>query len=154
MTDLVIYYSRTNNTELVAQTIQEETGADLLKINDKKNRSGPLGYLKGGFDAFREKTTEIEYDKVNLKNYDTVYLGTPVWASKPTPAILQFIRENDFGGVKVITFCTTGSSGDETTINYMNHLIVSGGGKVKMSFAIIVSQDDIKESTIAALRDE
>lgn len=154
MADLVVYYSRTENTKLVAQTIQEETGADLLEIKDKKNRSGPIGYLKGGFDAFREKTTQIEYDKVDLKNYDMVYIGTPVWASKPTPAILQFLRENDLGGVKVITFCTTGSSGNETTINYMNHLIVSGGGKVKKSFSIIVSQDDIKESTVAALRDE
>lgn len=154
MTDLVVYYSRTENTKRAAQTIKEEIGADLLEIKDKKNRSGPLGYLKGGFDAFREKTTDIEYDKVDLKSYDTIYVGTPVWASKPTPAILQFIRENDFGGVKVVTFCTTGSSGVETTINYMNHLIISGGGKVKKSFSIKVSEDDIKESTVAALRDE
>ena len=154
MTDLVVYYSRTENTKLAAQTIKEEIGADLLEIKDKKNRSGPLGYLKGGFDAFREKTTDIEYDKVDLKSYDTVYVGTPVWASKPTPAILQFIRENDFGGVKVVTFCTTGSSGVETTINYMNHLIISGGGKVKKTLTIKVYEDDIKESTVAALRDE
>lgn len=154
MTDLVVYYSRTNNTKLAAQTIHEEIGADLLEIKDKKNRSGPIGYLIGGFDAFREKTTEIEYEKVNLKDYDTVYIGTPVWASKPTPAILQFLRENDLGGVKFVTFCTTGSSGDETTINYMNHLIVSGGGKVKKSFSVVVSGNDIKELTVAALRDE
>ena len=154
MSDLVVYYSRTNNTKLAAQTIQQETGADLLEIKDKKNRSGPLGFLIGGFDAFREKTTEIEYDKVDLKQYDTVYIGTPVWASKPTPAIIQFLRENDLGGVKAVTFCTTGGSGDESTINYMNHIIVSGGGKVKKSFTIVVSGNDIKELTVAALRDE
>ena len=154
MTDLVVYYSRTNNTKLAAQTIHDEIGADLLEIKDKKNRSGPIGYLRGGFDAFREKTTEIEYDKVNLNDYDTVYIGTPVWASKPTPAILQFLRENNLGGVKFITFCTTGSSGAETTINYLNHIIVSGGGKVKKSFSIVVSSNDIKELTVAALRDE
>lgn len=154
MKNLVVYYSRTNNTKIVAQTIKSEIGADLLEIKDKTNRSGPLGYLKGSIDALREKSTSIEYEKVNLKDYDTVYIGTPVWASKPTPAILEFIRENDFGGVKVVTFATMGSGGDETTINYMNHRIISGGGKIKNSFSIAVKNNDIKELTVQALRDE
>ncbi len=154
MKNLVVYYSRTNNTKLVAETIRDEIGADLLEIKDKKNRSGPIGYVIGAVDAFREKHTSIEYEEVNLKDYDTVYIGTPVWAAKPAPAILEFIRENDFGGVKVVTFATMGSSGDETTINFMNHRIISGGGKVKKSFSIAVKNNDIKELTVAALRDE
>ena len=154
MKNLVVYYSRTNNTKIVAQTIKNEIGADLLEIKDKTNRSGPLGYIKGAIDALREKNTGIEYEKVNLKDYDIVYIGTPVWASKPAPAILEFIRENDFRGVKVVTFATMGSSGDETTINYMNHRIISGGGKIKKSFSIAVKNNDIKELTVAALRDE
>ncbi len=154
MSDLVVYYSRTNNTKLVAQTIKEETGAELLEIKDKKSRSGPVGYLKGAVDALREKGTSIEYDVVDLKSYDNVYIGTPVWAGKPAPAIIEFLRENDLGGVKFITFATMGSSGDETTINYMNHLIISGGGKVKKSFSIAVKRNDIKELTVDALRDD
>lgn len=154
MTNLVVYYSRTNNTKLVAQTIKNEIGADLLEIRDKKNRSGPIGYVLGAIDAFREKDTSIEYEKTDLKKYDTVYIGTPVWAAKPAPAILEFIRENDFGGVNVVTFVTMGSSGDETTLNYMNHRIISGGGKIRKSFAIAAKNNDIQELTIDALRDE
>ena len=151
MTDLVIFYSRTNNTKLVAQTIKEETGAQLLEIKDTKSRSGPIGYMKGALDAMRDKRTKIEYDNVDLKTFDTVYIGGPVWASKPAPAITQFIQENDFGGVQTVTFCTMGGSGDQSTLEYMDHMIVRSGGKVKDSFSIAVKNNNIKELTKQAL---
>lgn len=154
MTDLVVYYTRTNNTKIVAQTIKEETNADLLEIRDKKNRSGPLGYLIGGMDAYRGKSTDIEYDEVDLKSYETLYIGTPVWAAKPSPAIVEFIKENDFKDVEVVTFATMGSSGGESTINNMNNLIENDGGNVKKSFSIAVQGNDIKELTLASLREE
>lgn len=154
MTDLVIYYTRTNNTKIVAQTIKEETEAELLEIKDKKDRSGAIGYLIGGMDAFRGKTTQIEYKEVDLKRYDTVYIGTPVWAAKATPAILQFIKENDFNEVNVVTFATMGSSGGQSTIKIMNNLLEMNGAKIKKSFAIATQKNDIKELTLAQLNDE
>ncbi|RAP51998.1 MAG: hypothetical protein BZ138_03975 [Methanosphaera sp. rholeuAM270] len=154
MTNLVIYYTRTNNTKLVAQTIKEEIGADLLEIKDKKNRSGPIGYLMGAIDAFRGKTTDINYEDVDLKAYDTIFLGTPVWAAKPAPAIMEFIKENDFDGLQVITFATMGSTGGKSTVQAMNNLIINKDGNVKKSFSIAVSGNDIKELTIDSLRKE
>jgi flavodoxin len=154
MTDLVIYYSRTNNTRLVAESIKNEKNAEIMEIRDKKSRSGPVGYMIGAFDALREKRTQIEYDAKDLKSYDTVYIGSPVWASKPAPAIMEFIRENDFGGVNAVPFCTMGSSGAETTLNYMNHLIISGGGKISDSFSIAVKNNDVEEATRKILNDE
>lgn len=154
MTDLVVFYSRSNNTRTVAQTISDETDAKILEVKDKKSRSGPIGYLIGGFDALREKKTNIEYEKVNLKDYDTVYVGTPVWASKPTPAIVEFIKENDFSGVNTITFATMGGSGGDTTINVMNNMIISMGGNVKKSFSLAIKNNNIKQLTLDALNDE
>lgn len=78
MSDLVVYYTRTNTTKNVASIIKDELDADVLEVIDKKNRQGPIGYLRGGLDAIRSKKTSIEYEDVNFEKYDNIYIGTPV----------------------------------------------------------------------------
>lgn len=151
MTDLVIYYTRTNTTRTASQIIAEEKNADILEVIDKKNRDGPVQYMVGVLDALRNKTTSIEYDTTDLKKYDTVYIGTPVWASKPTPAITEFIKQNDFSGVDVITFATMISSGGDKTVNTMNDAIRQKGGKIIKSFTLATKNSDIKEITLEAI---
>lgn len=152
--DLIVYYSRTNNTKEVAELIAEENNAELLEIKDEKSRSGPIGFLVGCVDSFRGKKTGIDYEKNDLSHYDTIYIGTPVWASKPTPAIVRFIEENDFTGTNVITFATFMGSGGETTITSMNNSIKSKGGNIKRSFAFRMTGNDKKKLVKEALNDE
>ncbi|RAP50334.1 MAG: hypothetical protein BZ136_01565 [Methanosphaera sp. rholeuAM74] len=155
MMDLVVYYSRTENTKKVAECIKDELEADILEVKDKKNRSGPIQFLIGGFDALRGNDTTISYDAVDLKQYDTVYIGTPVWASRPAPAIVKFINENDFAGVNCVTFATMGGSGGEATTNVMNYAIISQGGSVDRSFSIAIKNDsDIEALTKEALENQ
>lgn len=151
MTDLVVYYSRTDNTRCVAECISKRFDAQLLEVKDKQKRGGILGFVKSGYDSIREKKTEIEYDDVDLKDYDTIFIGTPVWASKPTPAILQFINDNELSGCKCVTFATMMGSGGETTINIINNMIISQGGSVKDSFILAVKNKDIEELTNEAV---
>lgn len=152
--DLVVYYSRTNNTKEVGQIIAEEKNAKIVEIQDKTKRSGTFGYIKGALDSVLKKKTDIEYEKVNLADYDTVYIGSPVWASKPVPAVLQFIDENDFNNTNVVTFATMMGSGGENTTQSMNDKIQSKGGLVKRSFSLIVKGNDAKQLVIDALSDE
>ena len=70
MSDLVVYYTRTNTTKNVASIIKDELDADVLEVIDKKNRQGPIGYLRGGLDAIRSKKTSIE----NMITYTLVHL--------------------------------------------------------------------------------
>ncbi|MBR0471261.1 MAG: flavodoxin [Methanosphaera sp.] len=152
--DLVVYYSRTNNTREVSEIIAEENDAKLVEIKDKKSRSGALGYALGAVDSVIGKKTSISYEKVNLSEYDTIYIGTPVWASKPAPAVLQFIDENDFNGVNVITFATMMSSGGNKTVNAMNDKISAKGGIVKRSFSLALKGNDTKQLVMDALSEE
>ncbi len=151
MTDLVVYYSRTNKTKMVAEIISKQLNARLIEVKDKTKRSGSIGYIRGAFDALRSKRTLVEYDIADLKEYDTVYIGTPVWASKPTPAILEYIKETDFSGVNVVTFATMMSSGDKDTLLKMNEAINEKGGSIVRSFSIKTKNTDIEELTIDAL---
>jgi flavodoxin len=108
MKSLVVYYSRTGNAKFVAETIAATIGADTEEIIDLKKRGGPLGFISGGKDATQGKETEIAPTKRSPKDYDLIILGTPVWASAPTPAIRTYINQNDLAGQKIALFFTAG----------------------------------------------
>lgn len=154
MSDLVVYYSRSGTTKKIAQIIADKKDAKIVEITEDAKRGGAFGFIKGAVDSVRSKSTNIKYENVNLKDYDKVYLGTPVWASKPTPAVVKFIEENDFGGVNTVTFATMKSSGDKTTISIMNNMIISKGGNVTHSFAIADKKDQLEQLTLQALDEE
>ena len=108
MKSLVVYYSRTGNTRYVAQTIAAQIGADAEEVIDLKKRSGIFGYLSGGKDARQGKETEISPLTKTLANYDLIVVGSPIWAGKPTPAIVTYLKKNDLSGKKVAVFFTQG----------------------------------------------
>ena len=108
MKSLVVYYSRSGNARFVAQTIAAELGSDVEEVVDLKNRGGVLGFLSGGFDATRGKETKIGETKKSPADYDLVVVGTPVWGSRPTPAIRTYLRRNNFSGLKVALFFAQG----------------------------------------------
>lgn len=153
MTDLVVYYTRTNKTKMVAEKIAQMKNADMLEIIDKKDRSGALGYIGGAISAVRNSSTPIEYDVKDLSKYDIVYLGSPVWASKPAPAIREYIEQNDFSDVNVVTFVTMMASGEKPALEIMNNMIQKQGGNVIKSFAIITKNTDIDELTQKAIEE-
>lgn len=108
MKTLVVYYSRTGNARFVAETIAAEVGADVEEVVDQKNRSGALVYLTGGSAARRGKETKISASTKSSAEYDLVVVGTPVWAGRPTPAIVTYLKKNDLSGKKVAVFFTQG----------------------------------------------
>jgi len=99
METLVVYYSRTGNTQFVAEKIAENLGVETCEVMDKKNRKGKLNFLKSGYESIREKLTEIEVNK-KIDDYDFVIIGSPVWAGKIPPAIRTFLLKNDFATKK------------------------------------------------------
>lgn len=108
MKTLVAYYSRTGNTKKVAVEIAKNLKADIDEIIDKKDRSGMIGWIIGGYHGTFKKLTEIEYKK-DPEKYNLVIIGSPIW-NGVTPAVRTYLK-NDFK--KIIFFCTQGGSGGE-----------------------------------------
>lgn len=123
MKALVVYYSRTNITEKLAGEIAENANADLEKVTTTVSYSGKIGYARAGKDAMREKEVEIGSLKYDPADYDTVYIGTPVWASRPATPIISYIKQNKDKLKNVKFFATAGKSGfDETFSKMQKHL--------------------------------
>jgi len=146
---IVLYYSRSKKTAKVAETIADTISADIVRIKDTKDRSGPINYLKASIDALREDKTDIEPSRVDLTKYGLVYIGTPTWAGKPAPAIITLIDSNDFRGKDVILFATMGSQGGKNVIERMREKVEARGARMITSFIIKTggkSSSELEES--------
>lgn len=109
MKRLVVYYSRTGNTEKVGEKLAKKIGADTERIIDKKNRKTPLiGFILAGYHALKEKETEISEINHDPSDYDLVVVGTPVWAGAITPAVRTYLNMFREKLPKVAFYCTSG----------------------------------------------
>ncbi len=117
---LVVYFSATGSTERIANMIAAETGADVFVItpaapytDDDLNWSNSESRVSREHEN-PEAQNEVALTEVtpeNWENYDTVYLGYPIWWGIAAWPVNQFVTGNDFTGKVVIPFCTSASSG-------------------------------------------
>ena len=139
---LVVYYSRTGNTKKVGRRIAEMLDCGKKELFDRKDRSGTLGFLKGGWDAWREKTTEIYNDQDPIDSNHFI-IGTPVWSGKLTPAVRTYIKKRKQHFKNVSFFCTHGGSGGEVALDEMESL--SGKKPVE---TLELLEDDVKNENL------
>ncbi|TAL32727.1 MAG: hypothetical protein EPN93_15590 [Spirochaetes bacterium] len=116
---LVVYYSKTGNTERVARDIAGSLGADIEKLLDKKERTGCLNYLIAGKDSMRENATEIEPENFDASKFDIVIMGSPVWSWNMTPAIRTYIENNKGKFKQVAFFVTSGNTDMKEVLPYL-----------------------------------
>jgi flavodoxin len=151
MKAIVIYFSLTGKTELVAKTAARIIGADIRKIEETSNRkSGPLTFIFGGFGAMLNAKSKIKPIDFNPANYDMVLIGSPVWGARPTPAVNEFVAETDFQGKEVFIICTSGGNGAGSAIKNLTQKIEKKSGKVVGSFSVVTSKvpdDDLISKT-------
>ena len=116
---LVVYFSATGTTEGVAQTIANTVGADVFKVVPAVPYTAEdLTWQNNDSRVSREhndeslRTVELESATVdNWADYDTVYIGYPIWWGIAAWPLSSFVAANDFTGKTVIPFCTSASSG-------------------------------------------
>ena len=103
---LIIYYSRTGKTRIVAETLQKNLGADMLAIEDPKDRSGAWGYMKSAYDAFTHKHTPIQPAELDLANHSFIIIATPIWSWNLSTPIHTLFEKNRFDGKKIVLITT------------------------------------------------
>lgn len=116
---LVVYYSATGSTKAVADTIADTTGADLFEITPVvPYTSDDLNWTNDNSRVSVEHNDESKRDVPltkttpdNWADYDTVFIGYPIWWGIAAWPVNNFVKGNDFSGKTVIPFCTSTSSG-------------------------------------------
>ena len=117
------------NTAALAEIIADEAGGDLFEIKTKEAYPEKLTEL---LDAARREQKENARpelaEKVNLADYDIIFLGYPNWCSDMPMAVYTFLETNDFKGKTIIPFST--SLTDSLTGNEENIPLHAKGAKV------------------------
>ena len=140
MKKLVVFYSLTGNTKIVAKTIAKDLKADLCEVEEVKKRNRFIAYFTGSFAASRDKCSEIKPLALNVHDYDVIFIGSPIWASRPVPAMNAFIDNTDFKHKKVIPFFTMGGSGYEKAVSNLRAKLEKKSGIITDSFVVRVGR--------------
>lgn len=143
---LVVYYSRSGRTRKVAKAFADKYNAVSEEIVEKVNRKGILGWIKSGRDSVKGKATEIGICKNNPSDYDLVIIGSPVWASRVTPAVRSYIELYKSNFKNVAFFCTEGGNGAEKVMENMADLC-----GLKPQFKYEFTNKDLKNKTYVNL---
>lgn len=119
---LVAYFSASGKTAKVADMLADAVGADIYEIRpevpytkadlnwmNKKSRSSVEMNDKAFRPTIADKNAKID-------QYDTIFLGFPIWWYVAPTIINTFLEGYDFSGKKVILFATSGSSGFGKTV--------------------------------------
>lgn len=117
---LVAYFSHTGNTEAVAQQIAEYTGADLAEIQ----RAEEYGNLTEEAEAeiLEGVHPEITVSVEDIRGYDTIFVGYPIWWDEAPAMIATFLSDNDFTGKTIIPFCTSSSDEIDNSLHIFGEL--------------------------------
>ena len=113
---LVTYFSATGTTKALAEELAAVTGADLFEITPvEPYTEEDLSFMNRQSRSVREMNDKSLRPEVKSKpekpgNYETVYLGFPIWGNAVPNIINTFIEQNDLKGKTIITFSTSGSS--------------------------------------------
>lgn len=105
---LVVFFSYTGNTKMIAGMIKDKLNCDILEIetvipystdyqtvvDEEQNNEGS------------NVLPEIKDINIDLNNYDEIIIGTPVWWYNAAPAIRKFLTKYDLSGKRVVPFAT------------------------------------------------
>ena len=149
---LVVYYSATGNTEQVAQYIADSTGGDLFEIQPvEPYTDDDLNWTDDNSRVSQEhadeslRDVELVADTVdNWDQYDTVFIGYPIWWGIAAWPVDGFVEANDFSGKTVIPFCTSSSSGLGESGQLLADMAGTGDWQEGQRFRSGASQEDVQ----------
>ena len=148
---LVVYFSAQNHTETVANYIAEATDGDLFELLPVNPYStADLNYNNHDSRVYQEYLDEslrdIELVSTAVENweeYQTVFVGYPIWWGIAGWPVNNFIKNNDFTGKAVIPFCTSASSGLGQSGTLLAEMAGTGNWQTGMRFSSSVSQSTV-----------
>ena len=119
MKTLIVYYSRSGKSEIIAKDLQNKTGCDIDKIEyAKKNK---VSYIGAIFEALGRKTTQIKGAAHNPGDYDRIIFVTPIWVGRMATPVRSYMAEKrtDIKSYSLIAACG-GSEITETVKDAVN----------------------------------
>lgn len=147
---LIAYFSHWGHSKEFAEAIQKLTGGDLFKI--QTSQFYPEEHDPCSIQAHKEQLAdfrpELTNQVPNMNQYDTVFIGHPIWWYREPMVIRSFWEAYDFSGKTVIPFATSGDVGIENTEKDTKEFLPTANVKKGMrleTHAVSTRTEQIKE---------
>ena len=150
---LVVYFSATGSTERVAGYIADALEADQFELvpvdpytSADLNWTDPSSRVNDEHDDEGLRNVKLTANTVeNWADYDTVFIGYPIWWGIAAWPVNDFVKSNDFTGKTVIPFCTSSSSGLGESGELLAQMAGTGEWQTGMRFTSRADEPDVVE---------
>ncbi len=105
---LLVYFSYTGNTKIIANHILKKLNCDVLELFPKEKYSENYKKVVDEYqnNESGQRICELMPYSVDLNKYDTIIIGSPVWWYTIAPVVRTFLKQNSLAGKKVVPFVT------------------------------------------------
>lgn len=112
------------NTQYIAELIRKETKADLFEIVPQNAYADTYEQMVERAEQEQEEDERpaIKNKLKNISQYDTIYVGYPIWWSDMPQIMYTFFDTYDFEGKNIIPFCTHAGSELSDTVERIKEL--------------------------------
>lgn len=134
------------NLQVMAQVIQENTGADVFHIVVSEPYDPEYDVMRErAIDEMDDNTLPALTDRVeNIEQYDVIYLGTPVWGGALPQPVVTFLTENDLSGKTIIPFGIHLGSRFGRMLNQIEELCPEATLAEGFTISASTSNDDVR----------
>ncbi|SHF65050.1 Flavodoxin [Fodinibius roseus] len=121
---VIVYLSRTGNTEAVADIIHQEVGGEMVELKLETPYPEDYDAIVAQVDRENERgyLPPLETEITNIEEYDTLFIGFPTWDMQLPPPMKSFLSEYDLSGKTLIPFNTNGGYGLGSSIQQVEEL--------------------------------
>lgn len=138
------------NTQYIAQLIQEDTGAEIFRVEPETSYTTKHDDLVAL--ATEEKSSNARPQLLknieNIDDYDVIFVGYPIWWGDMPMIMYTFFESNDLSGKTIVPFSTNGGSGLANTVQTITEL--NPNSAVEQN-AFTVSRNDVENSKDSVL---
>lgn len=143
----IVYYSLTENTEEVAEEIQNQTGAELFALEPVEAYPRAYEEVEGLVRDQQEagEFPELEELDLDVEDYDTIFIGSPTWHGYISQPVQSWLIDTDLDEASIAPFFTSGSQPIEDPQADLRELIPNGEIAEELSMDNS-PRDDIEEA--------
>ena len=148
---LVVYYSLTGNTRMIAEIIANTINSDILELKPIKElkAEGGMKYFWGGYQAIMKKKPKLNPFEINPLEYDLIFIGSPVWAWRHSSPIHSFLKKFDFSEKKVAIWMCFGGNTKKALVRFKKVLEKADIlDEISFQEPLQKNPDNIKDETI------
>ncbi|TCD53943.1 flavodoxin [Alloscardovia theropitheci] len=147
---IIIYFSRSGSTELLASKVQALSKADVIELTVSENYSPDYGQTvqRANREREEENNPTLNVDIPDLSQYKTVYLGYPIWGMTLAEPVASFLEQygKQLDGKTIAPFSTNGSYGLGSSVERIQSILQSQGSQVKITDAYQIQGNRVNEA--------